>query len=209
MSTPSSRRVVHLIDARVSGRPLVEADLYRDYPAAELEAIEARWAQAREEAAAAGFVQGLAPLEHAHWDWRNKAESVEAGRHMLLAVERDGVAQGLMAVLRVPRNARLGTGQVVYVDYVEAAPWNLKGSAIQPRFFGVGTVLIAEAVRLSLEMGLGGQVGLHSLPQAEEFYAARCKMTRIGPDPAYFDLTYFEYTRQKALDWLAQIGEVP
>jgi len=78
MSTPSSRRTVHLIDARVPARPLIAADLYRDYPAVELEVIEARWAQARDEAAIAGLVQGLTPLEHAHWDWRNKAESVDA-----------------------------------------------------------------------------------------------------------------------------------
>jgi len=35
---------------------------------------------------------------------------------------------------------------------------------------GVGTILIAEAVRPSLEIGLTGRVGLHSLPQAEAFY---------------------------------------
>jgi hypothetical protein len=209
MSSPSSRRTVHLIDARLPTRPLVKADLYRDYPVAELETIETHWAKARDEAATAALVQGLTPLEHVHWDWRNKAESVEAGRHMLLGVECDGAVQGLMAVLRLPRRARLGTGQVVYVDFVEAAPWNLRGSAAQPRFLGVGTVLIAEAVRLSLDMGLGGQVGLHSLPQAEEFYATRCKMTQVGVDPAYFDLTYFEHTRQQAADWLAHIGEVP
>ena len=67
-------------------------------------------------------------------------------------------------------------------------------------------MLIAEAVRLSMEMGLGGLVGLHSLPQAEAFYA-RCRMTRVGTDPFYYDLTYFEYTGQQASDWLASIGE--
>ena len=209
MSMPSSRRTVHLIDARAVTRPLVEADLYRDYPAAELEAVELRWARAREEAATAGLVQGLTPLEHAHWDWRNKAESVEIGRHMLLAVEYHGEVQGLMAVLRTPRLARLAPGHVVYVDYVETAPWNLKGSGIAPRFYGVGTVLIVEAIRLSLEMGLGGQVGLHSLPQAEEFYATRCRMTRVGPDADYFDLSYCEYTSEQATSWLAQVGEKP
>ena len=71
------------------------------------------------------------------------------------------------------------------------------------------TVLITEAVRLSLEMGLGGRVGLHSLPQAEGFYTHRCRMTRVGTDPHYYDLTYFEYTGQQATDWLAAIGEAP
>jgi hypothetical protein len=45
---------------------------------------------------------------------------------------------------------------------------------------------------MSYGITAGGRVGLHSLRQAEDFYA-RCGMTRIGPDPNYYDLTYFEY----------------
>jgi hypothetical protein len=103
MSGPSFLRHVKLVDGHSVGRPFVAAQVYRDYPFIELENLEARWANAREQAAAAGLVTGLAPLEHAHWDWRNKADSVEAGRHMLVAVECDGQAQGIMAVLRTPR----------------------------------------------------------------------------------------------------------
>jgi hypothetical protein len=170
-----------------------------------LDTIESQWAKARENAAGAGSGAGLAPLEHEHWDWRNKADRIEAGQAMLLAIECAGDVQGVMAVLRIPQLARLGEGSVVYVDYVETAPWNLKGFTTPPRFVGVGTLLIAEAVRLSLETGLYGRVGLHSLPQAEAFYT-RCTMTRVGPDPSYYDLTCFEFTGQQATDWLAAIG---
>lgn len=149
---------------------------------------------------------GLAPLEHDHWDWRNKAESAAGGHHLLVAVECEREVQGLMAVLRRPR-AGHGGSPVLYVDYLEAAPWNLKATGSPPRFIGVGTVLIADAVHLSREFGLGGRVGLHSLPAAEPFYETRCRMTRIGPDPDYYDLTYFEYTERQAADWLAAIGE--
>jgi hypothetical protein len=206
MSSLPSRRTVKLIDARAADRASIGAEVYRDYPPAQLDVIERLWADARERAAVAGLAAGLAPLEHEHWDWRNKRDSVETGRHLLVAVECEGEAQGLMAVLRTPRPGQLGGGQVVYVDYLESAPWNLKSSTVSPRFVGVGTVLIAEAVRLSLETGLDGRVGLHSLPQAEAFYS-RCRMTRVGTDPAYYDLTYFEYPGQQATDWLASIGE--
>jgi hypothetical protein len=206
MATPSSCRNVKLVRASDANRQFVTAQVYRDYPLTELDNIEARWETAREQAAAVGQVAGLAPLEHEHWDWRNKADSVEAGHHMLVAVECDGEAQGLMAVLRTPRSGRLDDGQLVYVDYLESAPWNLKSSVNPPLFVGVGTVLIAEAIRLSLEMGLHGRVGLHSLPQAEAFYT-RCRMTKVGPDLRYYDLTYFEYTGQLASDWLVSIGE--
>lgn len=169
MTLPTSIREVQLVDGRAPNRPLIGAKLYRDFPLAALESVETLWADSREEAARGGIATGLAPLEHAHWDWRNKADSVEAHYHLLVAVECEGEPQGLMAVTRFPRPARLGDGQVLYVDYVESAPWNLKGSVAQPRFFGVGTLLIADAVRLSLESGLEGRLGLHSLPQAELF----------------------------------------
>jgi hypothetical protein len=55
-------------------------------------------------------------------------------------------------------------------------------------------------------MGLGGLIGLHSLPQAEAFYT-RCRMTKVGTDPDYYGLAYFEYVGQQATDWLAAIGE--
>ena len=209
MASPSSRRTIRLIDGRTRDRPLIPAEIYRDYPSSELDTIEMRWAEAREQAAVQGFAMGLAPLEHSHWDWRNKADSVEAGLHMLVAVECEGEPQGLMAVLRSPRRSPHSGEAVVYVDYLESAPWNLKGASAPPRFLGVGTVLIAEAIRLSLEIGLGGRVGLHSLPQAESFYRDRCGMTEFGADPGYYDLTYFEYAGQQATDWLAAIGESP
>jgi hypothetical protein len=34
-------------------------------------------------------------------------------------------------------------------------------------------------------------------------------MTRAGADPGYYDLTYFEYTGEQAVNWLAAIGETP
>jgi hypothetical protein len=168
-----------------------------------LESIEAKWSEAREQLA----IEGLAPAEHSHWDWRNKVDSVEASFHMLIAIECNSEPQGVMAVQRLPRAGRLSTESVVYVDYLESAPWNLKGSNSQPRYAGVGTVLIADAVRLSREMALGGRIGLHSLPQAEAFYT-RCGMTRVGRDREYFDLSYFEFTNQQAISWLTAIGEL-
>jgi hypothetical protein len=194
-----------LIDAQAPDRPLIQAELYRDYPATQLDVVEARWAAAREESAARGEAGGLAPVEHAHWDWRRKADSVEVGRHMLVGVECAGEPQGIMAVVRLPRPARLGKGHVIYVDYVESAPWNIRTSGALPRFLGVGSVLIAEAVHLGLEGRTGGRVGLHSLPQAEPFYD-KCGMSRMGPDPDYYDLTYYEFTKQNAVRWLKSIG---
>jgi len=146
-------------------------------------------------------------LEHSHWNWCNKGESVDSGIHLLVGVEYHGEPQGLMAILQSPRPARSRNQRILYIDYVETAPWNLKGGHVTPRFLGVGTLLIADAIRMSVERGLAGAIGLHSLPQAEAFYE-RIGMKRLGSDPDYHDLTYFEYDGQRATEWMAAIGEV-
>jgi hypothetical protein len=105
-----------------------------------------------------------------------------------------------MAVENLLRPSRLTSGAwVLYLDYVEIAPWNVrvpldraKPVVREPRFTRVGTSLLGEAVRMSFGATASGRVGLHSLPQSEDFYS-RCGMTRIGPDPSYYDLVYFEY----------------
>jgi hypothetical protein len=112
-----------------------------------------------------------------------------------------------MALATAPRLALLPpTGEVVYVDYIEAAPWNLRQPVQNARFLGVGTLLIAAAVHESLAIGLGGRVGLHALPQAEQFYSKRCQMSRYGPDPAYYDLVYFEYSNETGTGRLKEVG---
>lgn len=194
-------RVVRLIDARQPSRPFIDAELRRDSPADLLDAVESDWATARTQLAA------TAPVDHGHWDWRNKSGTVAAGLHRLTAVECEAQIQGLMAIVRAPRPALLG-GSVVYVDYLEAAPWNLRLATSSPRFIGVGTVLLADAIRLSLEEGHEGRVALHSLPQAEAFYH-RCGLTRLGLDPTYYDLPYYEYTGPQSVNWLTSIGELP
>lgn len=83
---------------------------------------------------------------------------------------------------------------LVYVDYIETAPWNLKEFTTQPRYGGVGVRLIEAAVRFSLDEGFGGRVGLHSLPQSESFYENVCGMTRGEIDQQYEDLRWFELT---------------
>ena len=52
--------------------------------------------------------------------------------------------------------------------------------------------------------GLSRAGGLHSLPQAEDFYEQKCGMTRVGVDPDYESLSYFELTHERAAEILAE-----
>ncbi|HET6572785.1 MAG TPA: hypothetical protein VFG68_04220 [Fimbriiglobus sp.] len=202
---PVPPRPIRLIDG-LAGSPqeVVPASLVCDLPPDRLPDIEQAWSPARQAVSTHLLALGR-PAEHAHWNWRNKSNP---DRHRIFAVECAGGVQGLMAVLRKPRPAGIAAapGPVVYVDFIEVAPWNLKSGPNPPRYRGVGTVLIAEAIRLSQEMGLCGRVGLHALPQAEDYYLSHCRMTWVGRDDRYYDLAYFEYTEQQAAEWLAESG---
>lgn len=142
--------------------------------------------------------------QHGHWDWRGKmADYSQQLSYQSFALECSGLTQGLMIVstikrCRIPSQANR---HLVYVEYLEAAPWNRGNS---PQFKGVGSVLMAAAIQLSIDEGNHGRIGLHSLPQADTFYRDRCGMTDLGPDASYpkFPLRYFEMTEAQASSFL-------
>ncbi len=170
MNPSPDHRACFLADGRIDPPVAISATLIRDFPLDRLPDVERRWSPARDQLALAMVAASL-HLESGHWNWRNKERSVSSNKLRLIAVECEGDVQGLMALATQPRPAALPPdGAVVYVDYIESAPWNLRQPVQSPHFLGVGTVLIGEAVRMSLEFGLGGRVGLHALPQAERFY---------------------------------------
>jgi hypothetical protein len=116
-------------------------------------------------------------------------------------IEHDGMMQGLIC-LRQDKIGRL-EGQVeiplVYVDYLESAPWNVSSLMPKPRFRSVGTTLLRVAIQHGMTIGCEGRLGLHSLPQAESFYT-HFGMTNCGADDAYYGLTYFEILPEQAIE---------
>lgn len=199
-------RSVNLIDCRAADRPLVAAFLYRDCAAGILVSAEDSWSDARRRLRDLTEHLDEAPLEHAHWNWRNKSDRAGDENCSIVALERESEIQGLMLVLRELKASRHSNQRIVYVDFLETAPWNLRLAGTSPRYAGVGTVLIADAVRLSRQLSAGGRIGLHSLPQAEAFYS-RIGMTFLGKDPDYHDLGYYEFGSEEAKNWLESLGE--
>ncbi|WP_136626557.1 hypothetical protein [Bradyrhizobium macuxiense] len=61
-----------------------------------------------------------------------------------------------------------------YVSFVETAPWNRQELCDQPRYRGVGAVVLRAAIELSNEIGFKRRIGLHSLPQSNGFDANIC-----------------------------------
>ncbi|MBX3394283.1 MAG: hypothetical protein KF841_02830 [Phycisphaerae bacterium] len=97
---------------------------------------------------------------------------------------------------------------LVYIDYLEAAPWNwrVQPLGLERRYKGVGSILFREAVKQSFDEGFHGRVGLHALPQADTYYEKVCGMTAVGRDPKKQNLLYFEFSRGRAQKFLDDGG---
>jgi hypothetical protein len=148
---------------------------------------------------AAGFDSALFP-QTAHWDWEQKIRRVQGLlAFRSCAVVAQGKTQGLMRVElnHTGRIASQAGKPLVYVEYLEVAPWN-RGNLPGQRFRGVGTALMTAAIDLSLSEEFAGRVALHALPQAESFYRDACEMTDLGEDASYDGLRYFEMTAEQA-----------
>ena len=186
---------------------LVDAFLCLDVAASLVAETGLRWKPLVEAGVERRHRLGLPPLENEHWDWSSKADWLSFAAYRSLGIECEGKMQGLMLVIIDGYVARTGpdAGQpLVYVDYVQTAPWNNQDLVDHPRFGGIGSQLLHGAVKLSVELGYGGRVGLHSLQRSERFYRRR------GFSPVEVErydrhargLWYFELTVQSALDFL-------
>ena len=93
---------------------------------------------------------------------------------------------------------------LAYIDLVSVAPWNRPKLTKTPKYKGVGPLLLSAALSFSVNEGLDGRLGLHSLPQSESWYRDVCMMSELGLDTAYpGNLVYFEFTPAQAQAYLA------
>lgn len=145
--------------------------------------------------------------QNSHWNWRNKIKEIRNSlSNQCFSIVCDGLTQGLMITDTVKR-ARISTQfnqHLVYIQYLESAPWNRNElrDSINKAYSGVGSILVRAAVAYSLQSEFKGRVGLHSLPQANKFYANTCQMTNLGADEDYSGLHYFEFTPVQAQEFI-------
>ncbi len=188
---------------------LVQATLHMELDELELIDVETVWSPERlkslKELRQRGVDKKDLP-EHVHWNWALKAVNTSGAlAFRSFGIEAAGKMQGLMIVRLTGKNARLDPDKgkpLVYVDFIETAPWNAKEFTSTPIYKGIGLRFVQAAARLSIDESFRGRVGLHSLGQSKPFYTNACEMTALGPDAAYGDLEYFELTAAKVADLL-------
>lgn len=181
----------------------VPAELIESIDEAHLQAVDTTWMPVLLRRLQQLVDQGTPRADwpqSSHWDWRQKTERIKGLlAFRTLALTCEGQLQGLMqvntaSVSRLPDQ----TGKhLTYIDYLESAPWNRLEVVTQPKFKGVGSVLMRAAIEISREEGFQGRIGLHSLPRSEPFYG-RCGMSDLGIDGNYENLRYFEMTSAQA-----------
>lgn len=189
-----------------TGQPF-SAGLIEGVTLSEMQTADQQWipflTQAVTDALARGVPRYDLP-EHKHWEWERKARAMTQGS-MAFAIQADAEMQALM-IVRTDRVCRIPsqTGEpLAYVDYLAAAPWNLPGLVVTPRFTRCGITLIDAAIRYSARLGFAGRIGLHALNGAEGFYRDKIRMRDLGIDVAYEDLRYFEMTESDTTAFLS------
>ena len=189
----------------VDSRELIDAELWDAITEKNLADWEAKWTpellRLLEALYDNGVERALWPQSR-HWDWRQKTQAIEKRLdQQCFAIVCDGMTQAMM-ITELTKRARLKrqkNDHLVYVDFVEAAPWNRREILGEPpRYSGCGSILIRAAIEYSKLEGFKGRIGLHSLPQANDFYANKLGMTDMGQDPDYQNLRYFEMTPEQA-----------
>jgi hypothetical protein len=123
-------------------------------------------------------------------------------KRTIVLVLGDGYPQAMMQIserhLILTKAGRLGgprRGPLVYVSFLEVAPWNKEAS--RPRLYrGLGQLLLRFAHQRSQALGHGGVIGLHSLPTVEMFYL-RLGFQRFDCPNEYHEL-YYELTEEAA-----------
>lgn len=194
----------------VSGQP-VEAELRDAIGEQQLVDWEDQW-----KAALDAVVQRLRDAgvdrthwpQSRHWDWRRKAANYSGSlANPCFCIVCDGVTQGMM-ILDTLSSARLDSQagkSMIYIEYLEVAPWNRRHLEDDvPRYRSVGSILLRAAIEVSLQEGFKGRVGLHSLPQSNDWYANKCGMADLGADAGYQNLRYFEMTPEMAAAFIAK-----
>src|ERR1700733_541447 len=178
---------------------LVEAQLIDELSKDDLVRAHLEWAPVRLEALKRLYEEKRGWPEHWHWDWSKKADMLDFLAFRCMGIEHEGRMQGLMMLSTVAGKSRLA-GQigkaVLYIEFLETAPWNVRDLVGTPKFLGVGVRLLEAAAEFSVDEGFGGRIALHSLPQSDDFY--RKYMTDLGIDSSQSQgLRYFEMSAEQ------------
>ena len=187
----------------------VAVEIHDDLSVDTLLDIEDQWAPARSDLRSqlnAANVPREDWPQSLHWDWGRKSLRLVFGGdpddYRIMGIRRQTTWEAAMESLcKGYSSSRPETaGQpLVYLDYIEVAPWNWNIKPIQQvaKYKAVGVTLLRLAAEQSYAKGWDGRVGLHALPQAAPFYEKH-GFRLIKNDPTKQNLPYYELSAADA-----------
>lgn len=193
---------------------LVGATLIEGLKPVDLLLLEREWGPARGDLLKKLVLSGVDRQkmpQSINWDWSKKAADLSMWESKGFGIICEELWQGAMLTKSATHVSQLNDDvgkPLIYIDYLEVAPWNWPIEEIgQKRRYGaIGSIFVKAAIELSAAEGFHGRIGLHSLPQAEGFYESVFTMTRGDADPNKQNLVYFELSRKNAELIISQSG---
>ncbi len=111
-----------------------------------------------------------AHLEDNHWRWLEKSLHYRGDCYKWFFLIAENYPQAACLVYH-PKSSVVGAGDIFYVEYIAAAPWNRENVLAERSFKGVGPKLLERVISYAKdELKLQAGFSLHSLPKAVQFY---------------------------------------
>jgi GNAT superfamily N-acetyltransferase len=146
------------------------------------------------------FIPGGGVLDWPEWvefQWRHPDYRAS------FAIECEGTTQGMVGVYRETGRTRSNKARgFIEIGFLESAPWNRAGLTENPRFHGIGRMLVVAAIAFSLSKGFDGRLRVLALNESTEFFA-KCGMTDFGQDTKHPHLRLLEMTADQAKVFVA------
>jgi len=140
-------------------------------------------------------------IEDKHWEWVRKGFAFDSDEYEWFYAKSAEEIEGICVIYH-PQPSKIDEKDIFYVDYIAIAPWNRKNPFDIPKFKGVGSILIKESLRFSVEkLKYRPGFSLHSLPQAVGYYE-KIGMQNFGRDESKQGLVYFEMNESQSESFL-------
>lgn len=111
-----------------------------------------------------------AQLEDNHWRWLDKTLHYRGDCYEWFFLIAENYPQAACLVYH-PKASVVGAGDIFYVEYIAAAPWNRENVFAERVFKGVGPMLLNRVISYAKDdLKLQPGFSLHSLPKAVQFY---------------------------------------
>lgn len=135
-------------------------------------------------------------LDDSHWDWLAKSLHFKSDEYDWFFIMAEGYPQGACLIYH-PKPSLISTGDIFYIEYLAAAPWNRANPMRERSIKGVATNLLKYVVNYAQsQLKLRYGFSLHALQRAVGFYESIGMVNHPQADKE--SLPYFEMPEDRA-----------